>query len=219
MSTPRVVAVDGPAGSGKSTLARGLAVRLGLPHVNTGAMYRAVAAEALRRGVASSDAPALASIATDLTFSLTAGEPPALHVDGLPPEALTTLEVESSVSAVAAHPEVRSILREAQRRIGLAHGAVMEGRDIGSVVFPEAPVKLFLDAGLATRASRRAEERAADHRATADAISVRDATDAQTTPLDPAPGAVVIATAGRSIPQTLDLAEEIVRRDAPELLA
>jgi len=216
---PRVVAVDGPAGSGKSTLARGLALLLGLPHVNTGSMYRAVAAEALRQGAAPSDGLSLASISSALRFSLTDGHPPSLEVEGLSPEALTTLEVESSVSVVAAHPEVRAVLRAAQRRIGEAHGAVMEGRDIGLVVFPDAPVKIFLDAGLDTRASRRAEERASDAGSTADALSVRDATDARTTPLAPAPGAVVIATAGRSIPDTLDLAETIVRREAPELLA
>jgi cytidylate kinase len=218
VSGARVIAVDGPSGSGKSTLARGLALRLGLPHVNTGEMYRAVAASAIDHGVARSDGAALAAIARGLTFTLTHGDPDHLDVDGLPPAALTTLEVESSVSIVASHPEVREVLRAEQRRIGEASGAVMEGRDIGSVVFPDARLKLYLDAGLATRASRRAGERDADTVETAEAIEDRDALDARTTPLEPAPGAIVLATAGRSIVETLELALEIVGREAPELL-
>jgi CMP/dCMP kinase len=190
------VAIDGPAGSGKSTLARELAGRLGLAYVNTGLMYRAVAARALREGVSASDGPGLAAIASGMTFSVAtppSSPVPELLIDGeAPGPDLTTGEVEAIVSVVARHPEVRAVLRRAQRALG-ADGSVMEGRDIGTVVFPDADVKLFLSAPPDVRARRRERERGGDAVA-GEAVVRRDAIDAGTNPLEPAPDAFVLDT-------------------------
>src|SRR5262245_50733347 len=188
-----VVAIDGASGSGKSTLARALASRLGLAYVNTGLMYRAVAATALRDGVDPDDAASLARIAERIGFRVMPGSPPALEVEGWTEPDLMTLEVEAVVSAVARHPQVRATLRRSQRDLGGA-GAVVEGRDIGSVVFPDAPVKLFLEAAPAVRVDRRAEERGTATDQTADALLARDRRDARTTPPEAAADAVVIDT-------------------------
>lgn len=218
MSAPSVVAIDGPAGSGKSTLARGLAELLGKPYVNTGAMYRAVTALAIHRGVPTDDAGALVSLASELRFTVDlARVPPALSVEGVDERELSRPEVEEDVSTVAAHPEVRAVLRAEQRAIGERWGAVMEGRDIGSVVFPDAPVKIYLDAGLAIRATRRAGDRRVTPETAGERLGDRDRRDARTTPLAPAADAVVIRTAGATIDQTLQRALEVVRREAPEL--
>jgi cytidylate kinase len=196
---PVVVAVDGPAGSGKSTLARRLAAELDLPYLNTGLMYRAVALRALDHGVDPSDGAALAALVGDLSFSLDAtGNPPALLIDGSPPsQDLVGERVESSVSGVSRHPEVRELMRREQRRLG-ADGGVVEGRDIGTVVFPDAAVKIFLNAAAEERAARRVEERRAEARedagSIASALHERDESDAETNPPEPAPGAVVIET-------------------------
>jgi len=207
-----LIAIDGPAGVGKSTLARRLSRTLGLPYVNTGMMYRAVAAEALRTGVDPNDAAELARIAEGLRFTLAnragseqrEGEGVGLEVVGGPgDEEITSPAVEAVVSRVAAHHPVRQVLRAAQRRLG-ARGAVMEGRDIGSVVFPDADVKILLVAGPEVRSNRRASERGGDARAGA-ALAARDALDQQTVPLEPGPDTRVIDTTG------LD-AEEVYRR-------
>ena len=190
-----VIAIDGAAGSGKSTLAYRLASQLGLPYLNTGLMYRALALRAHRRGVSPDDAGALGRIARAIGFDLDSSvRPPELRIDGQPPEAeLTSPEVESSVSAVARHPEVRAVLRQEQRRLA-AGGAVMEGRDIGSVVAPEAPLKLFLEAHPEERVGRRTLERAGDPGRIAEALGTRDEQDARTNPFVPAADAVVLDT-------------------------
>ena len=130
-----VIAIDGAAGSGKSTLAQRLAAELGLPYVNTGLMYRALALRAHREGVSPENAPVLERLARGMRFDLDSSvRPPELRIDGEPPDpALTSAEVESSVSAVSRHLEVREVFRREQRRLAV-DGAVMEGRDIGSVV-------------------------------------------------------------------------------------
>lgn len=194
---PPVIAIDGAAGSGKSTLARGLAVELGLPYVNTGLMYRAVALKANRGGVSSDDPAALAKLASLTRFELDSSvRPPELLIDGEPPaEGLMSHEVDSSVSAVARHPEVRAVLREVQRRLA-AGGGVVEGRDIGTVVVPEARLKLFLQAHPDERADRRALERDDDPARIARALGTRDELDAQTNPLVPAADAIVLDTTG-----------------------
>ena len=210
---PTVIAIDGAAGSGKSTLARALAAELDLPYVNTGLMYRVVAFKAHRGGVAPDDGEALADLVRETRFELDSNvQPPELTIDGEPPAAeLSTPEVESSVSAVARHPRVRAVLRDEQRRLA-AGGAVMEGRDIGTVVAPDAELKLFLQANPDERADRRALEREDDRSRTAEALETRDELDARTNPLVPAPDAVVLDTsqtgAGEVLERALALARE-----------
>lgn len=185
-----VIAIDGPAGAGKSTLARDLAEALGVAYVNTGLMYRALAETALRLGLDTSDEMALEHAARDIAFDLDAGTPPALLVNGRPPgPELETGEVEATVSLVSRHPAVREIMRAAQRALG-ERGAVLEGRDIATVVFPDADVKIFVTASPEVRAARRFRERG--HAAAGAALERRDALDSRTNPIEPSPGAVVI---------------------------
>jgi CMP/dCMP kinase len=204
-----VIAIDGAAGSGKSTLARGLASALGLPYVNTGLMYRALAAAALRVDADVDDADALLDLARGLRFRVRAGGPAELEVEGYTEDELTSPGVESTVSSVARHPSVRRWMCEHQRAFGDA-GAVMEGRDIATVVFPDAQVKLFLRADPRARAARRADERTAPSRGVEEAVRARDARDARTTPLEPADDAVVIDTGALGIDETLREALRLV---------
>jgi len=208
-----VIAIDGPAGSGKSTLARRLALELGLPYVNTGLMYRALALRAVREGIDPDDAAALRAAADRIGFDLDATVHPAsLSIDGHPPEdELTSVQVESTVSRIARHPEVRRVLRDAQRQLGEG-GSVMEGRDIGTVVFPGSPLKLFLEAHPEERVERRAQQRDARLDQVAEALETRDALDARTNPLEPATDAVEIDTTDLDADQVLTRALELVRR-------
>lgn len=157
-----VVAIDGPSGSGKSTVSRRAAARLGLRYVDTGAMYRALTWLVLREGVAVEDEAALISLADRWSCSLsTDPEHPGVVVDGVDvTRAVRSAEVTSAVSAVSAVPAVRTRLVAAQRELVGAGGAVVEGRDIGTVVFPDAAVKIFLTASGDARAIRRARETA-----------------------------------------------------------
>jgi CMP/dCMP kinase len=207
-----VIAIDGAAGSGKSTLARALAERVGLAYVNTGLMYRALALRAHRAGIAPDDAAALERLARVMTFELDSSvRPPELAIDGERTDpALSSAEVESTVSEVARHPEVRRVLRAEQRRLA-ADGAVMEGRDIGTVVAPTADLKLFLEAHAEERADRRALEREVDRSRIAEALGTRDTLDARTNPLEPAGDAVVIDTSGLSPDEVLRRALDLVR--------
>jgi len=216
VSGDRVVAIDGGAGSGKSTLAKLLARRLGLAYLNTGLMYRAVAAEARRRGVDVDDEQGLAPLCDTLRFTLSGDSTPALEVQGWSQEALSSPEVEGDVSVVSSHQEVRARLREAQRTLG-APGAVVEGRDIGSVVFPDAAVKLYLIADAGARARRRSLERGDDVVATGAALRVRDALDGRTTPAVAPEGAHVLDTTDLSVEGMLEEALRIVKRQAPGL--
>jgi cytidylate kinase len=156
-ATIRVVAIDGPAGAGKSTLARAVADHLGLERLDTGAMYRAVTWAALRRGVDLADADAVARLARRLDIDV--GE--RVVVDGEDATAaIRTPEVDAAVSVVAANPEVRAELVRRQRAWVAQRGrGVVEGRDIGTVVLPDADLKVYLTASSDTRARRRAEER------------------------------------------------------------
>ena len=212
-----VVAIDGGAGSGKSTLARRLAATLHLPYVNTGAMYRALTLAARRHGVNLDDGSALSTLMQTLDFSVSGPAPGELWIDGGPPEsALESADVEAHVSTVAGHPEVRSAMRDAQRALG-DRGAVMEGRDIGTVVFPDARVKLFLDADPSERAGRRALER--EHAAAAGALHERDHRDSQVNPLVPASDAILIDTSELDVEETLRQALAVIAAHAPELIA
>jgi CMP/dCMP kinase len=207
-----VIAIDGPAGAGKSTLAGGLARALGIPYLNTGAMYRSLAAEALRARVDPADGGALAELARSLRFSL-AGNPPSLLVDARSPgEHLAAPDVEAVVSSVASHPEVRAVLRAEQRRLGAA-GAVVEGRDIGTVVFPDADVKVFLVAEPDERVARRQAARSEEDQALAAALERRDSLDARTNPLVPAADATVVDSTGRSPDEVLAEVMALVGRE------
>lgn len=215
MTAAKVIAIDGAAGSGKSTLARGLADALRLPYVNTGLMYRALAAAALRGGVSPGDAPRLDALTRGLRYTLEGSHPAELMVEGWTIQELTTPDVERTVSEVSCHPSVRALMRDAQRALGGA-GAVMEGRDIGSVVFPDAALKLFLRADPAARVRRRAEERGTAEE-TRDDLIERDRRDARTNPLEAVPDAVVLDTSLLDVSGTLAEALRIVRELAPEL--
>ena len=152
-----VVAIDGPAGVGKSTVARRVAARLGVPYLDTGAMYRAVAWKALEEGLDPADEPAMGKLIAGLRFELRPRNAEVeVVVDGTAPGArLRTPRIDAATSRVAVHPAVRSWLVEKQREFANREGAVVEGRDIGTVVFPETPHKFYLEAPLEVRAERR----------------------------------------------------------------
>ncbi|ATO13684.1 (d)CMP kinase [Micromonospora sp. WMMA1998] len=194
-----VVAVDGPSGSGKSTVSRRLAVSLGARYLDTGAMYRALTWAVLRSGVELTDAESVAKVAGEADLRL--GTDPqgyAVTVDGT--DVSTDIrgpEVTGAVSAVAAVGAVRELLVERQRRmIAEAGRIVVEGRDIGSVVAPDADLKVYLTASETARAQRRSAEDAADVAATAADLARRDRLDStrKVNPLQQAPDAVVLDT-------------------------
>lgn len=201
MTAPRVVAVDGPAGAGKSTASRGLAARLGYGYVDTGAMYRAVGVLAHEAAIAFGDESALAALIDGLRFALEDGGT-RLVVDGRDVSgAIRRPDAGELASKVSTRPAVRTRLVALQRRLGEAGRVVMEGRDIGTVVFPDAPLKVYLTADPAERARRRAAELRArgetvDEALLAREITERDRRDATraVSPLVPAADAVVLDT-------------------------
>ncbi len=177
-----VIALDGPSGAGKSTAGRGLAERLGYTFIDTGAMYRALALKALRAGVATDDGEALASLLSRTAIALAdAGR--AVSLDGEDVSAaIRTREVSDAASRVAAHGAVRRAMVERQQEMGRAGGVVMDGRDIGTAVFPGADVKFFVLADPARRAERRHRElqaagQAADLKAIEQDVRERDQRD------------------------------------------
>lgn len=168
-----VIAIDGPAASGKSSVARTLAARLGFHYINTGAMYRAVTWHILRSGISPSDhdlvVSALARMRLDCAIT---GRASTIRIDGDDPEPhLSDAGVAAAVSTVSSIPEVRQLLLERQRQLAGAGSVVMEGRDIGSTVFPGTPYKFYIDASLDVRAQRRQLQ---GHR---DDLATRDRTD------------------------------------------
>jgi cytidylate kinase len=200
-----VVAIDGPAGSGKSTVARTVAQRLGVAYLDTGAMYRSVAFAALERGVDPGDGDALAKLAAGLDIEL--GDRVLVdRVDAT--AAIRGPEVTAIVSAVSAHPPVRAEMVRRQRQWAEEHGGgVAEGRDIGTVVFPDADLKVFLTASEEERARRRQkDDRAPDVGVVAADLARRDALDSNraASPLRPADDAVVIDTTGRTVDDVVD---------------
>lgn len=214
MTVARVVAIDGPAGSGKSTVARRVAEVLGLPALDTGAMYRALTWAVLDQGIDPADAAAVAALADRLDLEV---GPPVLVGGRDVNDAIRTADVSAAVSLVAAVPEARVILVRAQREwIAIHGGGVVEGRDIGTVVAPDALLKIYLVASEEERARRRQEqdgatEASGDLDATQAAIRRRDAIDSgrAASPLAAAADAVVLDTTGLSVEGVVD---EVVRR-------
>ncbi|WP_254126980.1 (d)CMP kinase [Aquihabitans sp. G128] len=196
-----VIAIDGPAGSGKSTVGRRLATHLGLEYLDTGAMYRGVTFAALRRGIDPADAEVVARLARQVELTLVDG---TLVVDGT--DATIEIrgpEVTRAVSIVAANPDVRRELVRRQREWAEQRGGgVLEGRDIGSVVFPDAALKVYLTASPEVRAARRSKEVSdLSYETVAADLARRDALDQgrEASPLELADGAVLVDTTDRSI--------------------
>ena len=208
-----VVAIDGPSGSGKSSTSRGVADRLGLRYLDTGAMYRAMTWWMLRAGVDVDDPEAVAArVGEPLIIPGTAPLGPTITVDGIDvARAIRQEDVNAAVSPVSAVPEVRTRMLGLQRAIIEAAldgpGIVVEGRDIASVVWPDAPVKVYLSADPAARAERRAaEEGGADVDATRESLLARDRIDSgrEVSPLVQADGAVHIDTTTYTLDEVVD---------------
>lgn len=218
MSQRIVVAIDGPAGAGKSTVAKAVASKLGFIYIDTGAMYRAVALWALRTGVSDTDMHRLEQLARECSIELEAGTN-RVYLNGEDvTSAIRTPEVSAAASKVSAVPAVRRALVEKQRHISETANVVMEGRDIGSVVFPDAKVKIYLDAPSGVRASRRNLElqqggTANDLEATARDMHERDQRDRSRAeaPLMQAPDAVYLDSGGLSLEEVEHAVLKIVR--------
>lgn len=203
----RVIAIDGPAASGKSSVARALAQRLGFAYVNSGAMYRAATWYILQRGVNPRDGALIAAVAerAQIVSALDSNES-RIEIDGINPAAhLHDEPVNHAVSMVSSVPRLREILSDRMRAFACEHDLVIEGRDIGSVVFPDTPFKFYIDASPQVRLQRRVAQ---GHR---DEIAARDRADSSraTAPLVVAPDAEVIDTSALPIDAVVD---EIVRR-------
>jgi cytidylate kinase len=202
-----IVAIDGPAGAGKSTVARTLATRLGFRYLDTGAMYRALTWLALEEGASLDDGATLGELARREPVSFE-GDRVFIHGEDVTEE-IRLPRIDRIVSSVARHPDVREVMRERQRELG-AHGdAVIEGRDIGTVVCPEADVKVYLVADAAERARRRVADRPEiGEEALATDLRLRDERDAAQ--MKAAPDAEEIDTTELSIDEVVDRIEELV---------
>lgn len=202
--TAVVVAIDGPAGAGKSTIAKALAADLGIEYLDTGAMYRGVTFEVLKRGLEAADVDAVARVARSVQFVQTRD---SLQVNGVDATAaIRSPEVDAAVSQVAANSAVREEMRTRQRKWIADHGGgVVEGRDIGSVVFPDATLKVYLVASPLVRAKRRVVQHGGDVEEIARAIAERDERDStrDDSPLRQMPDAVVVDTSERSVAEVI----------------
>ena len=204
-----IIAIDGPSGAGKGTVARAVARELGYKHIDSGAMYRAVGWKSLRDGVPLDNEAEVAALAERSTIEVSTTR---VTIDGHDvTRAIRTPEIDRAATAVARLPRVRAILVDRQRQLGTGGGIVMEGRDIGTVVFPQADVKVYLDASPEERARRRASDPAhtggpAAVSDVATALIQRDEIDRTRTasPLYAAPDAVIVDTTGKNV-------EEVVR--------
>jgi cytidylate kinase len=215
-----IIAIDGPSGAGKGTVARALSQNLGYRHVDTGAMYRAVGWKAVQDGIPLDDEAQLATLAERAAIVVEGG---VVSIDGHDvTRAIRSPEMDKAASSVARLPRVRAALVARQRTLGEQGGVVMEGRDIGTVVFPNADVKVYLDASADERARRRVNDPAhsggqAGHAAVAQAIQARDTSDTTRTasPLTVAPDAVYIDTTDVPIDEVVARVLAEVRRKTP----
>jgi CMP/dCMP kinase len=219
-----IIAIDGPAGAGKSTVARHLAQHFGLLNLETGAMYRAFALKAILADEDFDDGAALERLARDTAITLEADRAGnRVLLDGHDvTERIRDSDVTQGASRVSVHPAIRAWMVDLQRDLGCRGGVVMEGRDIGTVVFPDADVKVFLDASPEARSQRRYEQNASaaasaaadsDHAVVSRELRERDERDRNraNSPLRPAPDAVVIDSTSLSLDQVLTRIEELVR--------
>lgn len=203
------IAIDGPAASGKSTLARELAKRLGLVMVNSGAMYRAITWKALQENLDPHDTPAIISLLDRINIDCgNDGMMSTITIDGIDPgDELRGEAINSNVSTISAIPEVRMKLIDLQRGYLQHSSVVMEGRDIGSVVFPDTPYKIYVDADEHVRAARRVDM------GEVDSVAKRDAADSKrsTAPLVVADGATILDTSDHTIETGVAEALEILK--------
>ena len=212
-----IIAIDGPSGAGKGTIARTISESLGYRHVDTGAMYRAVGWKAANASIPLDDEAAVSALARQAVLVVEGG---VVSIDGYDvTRAIRTPEIDKAATAVARLPKVREALVARQRALGAEGGVVMEGRDIGTVVFPNADVKIYLDASAEERARRRAGDTAhsgsqAGQAAVAAAIQARDTADTTRTvsPLAIAPDAVHIDTTGMPIDHVVKRVMDLVSR-------
>jgi CMP/dCMP kinase len=211
-----IIAIDGPSGAGKGTIARTIASELGFRHVDSGAMYRAVAWKAVDTHVALEDEEAVAQLAAGAQIEVATAQ---VTIDGVDVTRLIrTPAIDLAAAAVARLPNVRAVLVERQRQIGTGGSVVMEGRDIGTVVFPQADVKIYLDASPEERARRRAHDPAHSAGSTSvnevvTALAERDELDRTraASPLQIANDAVVVDTTGKSIDEVVKDVMKVVR--------
>jgi len=216
-----IIAIDGPSGAGKGTVSRALSEHLGYRHIDTGAMYRAVGWKAAHEGIPFDDEARIAELARRADILVEGG---IVRIDGHDvTRAIRTPEIDQASSAVARLPKVREILVARQREMGKGGGVVMEGRDIGTVVFPDADLKIYLDASPAERTRRRMLDPAhtggrSGQAAVAESIQARDASDTtrSASPLTLAADAVRIDTTHMPIPDVLERVLALVRDRLPQ---
>lgn len=213
MSKPVVVAIDGPAGAGKSTIARSLARRLGFTYIDSGAMFRAIALWAMRVNVDLDDLHKLEQLAREARIEFEGDSIVLLNGEDVT-AAIRDPDVSKAASKVSIAPGVRKALRDEQRRIGSLHSVVMEGRDIGTVVFPDAEVKIYLDADPEIRAGRRAQETGAAVDEIAREMRERDQRDRtrREAPLTQAPDAEYIDSTALSPVEVEEAILKVVRK-------